>query len=448
MTENRVFLFLQGPPGPLFRLLGQAMAKRGVTVHRINICGGDVRDWPDGAVNFRGRFSDWPAFFDRYLRENAITDLMLFGDCRPYHISAHGIAQLRQVRTHVLEEGYVRPDWMTLEPEGVNARSTLSRDKNWFLHQAKRLPSQPELPRITASFRRRARDSYWHYHSVVTGRLQFPHYRSHRRNSLVVEGVGWLWKLARQRQRERRTQTVVQELKRKRFFVLPLQLSTDSQIRVHSLFPDMQSAVSYAMESFASNAPGDAHLLLKSHPLDPGFFSWARFIRRAARRLGVEDRVRFVNGGNLETILDSSRGLVCVNSTSATLALARGIPVCTIGEAIYDFEGLTHQGHLDTFWTDPTPPQPGVYPAFRRVLVERCLIRGGLASESAVETLIQSTLDRLGIGRGQAYRWLKPIERDIEKIFSGSAGPRIGAAPPSDNFALHERRGQRGAGCA
>jgi capsular polysaccharide export protein len=90
-----------------------------------------------------------------------------------------------------------------------------------------------------------------------------------------------------------------------------------------------------------------------------------------------------------------ARGLVCVNSTSATLALAKGTPVCTIGEAIYDMPGLTHQGHLDTFWTKPTPPEPGLYRDFRRVLVDRCLVRGGLASESAVATLVEGLAQRL-----------------------------------------------------
>jgi capsular polysaccharide export protein len=407
------------------------MAARGVTVHRINISGGDLRDWREGAVNFRGRFSEWPAFVDRYIREHGVTDLMLFGDCRPYHVSAHGIAQLRKVRTHVLEEGYLRPDWMTLEPEGVNARSSLSRNKGWFLKEAKRLPPQPELPPITASFRRRARDSYWHYHSVVTGILEFPHYRSHR-SSLVVEGLGWLWKLARQTRRELQTADLLSRLESKNFFVFPLQLSTDSQIRVHSLFPDMQSAVSYTMESFAAHAPADIHLLLKSHPLDPGFFSWPRFIGRTARRLGIHGRIHFVSGGHLETMLESARGLVCVNSTSATLALARDIPVCTLGEAIYDIEGLTHQDHLDSFWSEPTPPEPGVYEAFRRVLVDRCLIRGGLASESAVEILVQSTLERLGIGGRQAYRWLDPVEQDVQRIFTSPAVPRTAVAARSE----------------
>jgi capsular polysaccharide export protein len=396
MSGKRTFLFLQGPPGPLFRRLGQAMAERKVAVHRINISGGDRRDWPDAPVEFRGRFSEWPAFIDRYLREHEVTDILLYGDCRPYHVSAHGIAQLRNVRTHVLEEGYLRPDWMTLEREGVNARSTLGRDKRRFLREAKLLPPEPRLPAITASFRRRARDSYWYYHRVVVGRFRYPYYRSHRVTPIILEGLGWLWKFANEKRRSRYAAGVLHSLAATPKFVLPLQLSTDYQIRTHSLFPDMQSAATYAIESFAANAPGNVHLLLKSHPLDPSFFNWSKFVRRIARRLHVEDRIHFVDGGDLDEILEGASGLVCVNSTSATLALARGVPVCTIGEALYDMPGLTHQEHLDTFWANPTPPEPGVYQAFRRVLVERSLVRGGLSSESAVEILIGSMLERLG----------------------------------------------------
>jgi capsular polysaccharide export protein len=84
-----------------------------------------------------------------------------------------------------------------------------------------------------------------------------------------------------------------------------------------------------------------------------------------------------------------------VNSTSATLALVKDTPVCTIGEAIYDMPGLTHQGHLDGFWTRPTPPEPGFYRDFRRVLIDRCLVRGGLASESAVSTLVEGMVEKL-----------------------------------------------------
>lgn len=392
---QRTFLFLQGPPGPLFRELGAAIAERGFSVHRINLSGGDLRDWADATGNFRGRFSEWPVFFDKFLREHRITDLVLFGDCRPYHICAHGVAGMRGVRTHVLEEGYLRPHWMTLEPEGVNARSSLSRDKSWFREEARRLGPEPKLPPVTASFRRRARDSYWHYHSVCTGRLGFPHYRSHRSAWIVLEGFGWCWKFVREKGERRRAADVLRRLRNRALFVLPLQLSGDYQIRAHSPFPDMQSAASYVIESFALHAPDDVHLLLKAHPLDCSFFSWARFVQAHAARLRLEGRIHYVDGGDLDKMLVGARGLVCVNSTSATLALAKDTPVCTIGEAIYDMPGLTHQGHVDGFWTNPTRPEPGLYRDFRRVLVDRCLVRGGLASESAVATLVEGLANRL-----------------------------------------------------
>lgn len=392
---QRAFLFLQGPPGPLFLRLGDKLQTEGCEVYRINLSGGDVRDWPKATENFRGRFAEWPVFFDKFLRERRITDLVLFGDCRPYHVSAHGVARLRGVRTHVLEEGYLRPHWMTLELEGVNARSTLSRDKGWFRMEARLLPPEPKLPPVTSSFRRRARDSYWYYHSVCTGRLRFRHYRSHRSAPIIIEGLGWLWKFAFVKRERWKAQAVLDQLQGEPLFVMPLQLSGDYQIRAHSPFADMQSAASYAIESFAAYAPGDVHLLLKRHPLDCSFFSWSRFVEDHAGRLGLQGRLHFVDGGDLDDIVRHARGLVCVNSTSATLALAKGTPVCTIGKAIYDMPGLTHQGHLDSFWTRPRPPEEGLYQDFRRVLVDRCLVRGGLASESAVSTLVDGLAKRL-----------------------------------------------------
>lgn len=394
--EQRAFAFLQGPPGPLFRRLGAALRACGVPVHRINLSGGDLRDWPEKAIDYRGSFSDWPEFFDDFVRREGITDLLLFGDCRPYHMSAHGVATLRGVRTHVLEEGYIRPHWMTLERDGVNARSSLRRDAQWLLAEAALLPPEPALPSVTASFRRRAHDGYWHYHRVVTDRWRYPHYRSHRSGSIIGEGLGWLWKFSRQRLRPRPLAAVLRKLAGRPVFVLPLQLSGDYQIRAHSPFPDMQSAATYVLNSFAANAPADVHLLVKAHPLDCSFFDWPRFLAKLARRLGVGERVHFVEGGDLDAIARTARGMVCINSTSATLALAHDRPVCTLGEAIYDFPDLTHQGHVDSFWTQPTVPQADVYAAFRRVLIERCLVRGGLASESAVTILVDSMLERLG----------------------------------------------------
>ena len=394
--ERRAFVFLQGPPGPMMHQLATAMRAKGVKVERINVCAGDAVDWKEPATNFRGRFGDWPVFFDNFLREHQVTDILLFGDCRPYHASARRIAALRGVRTYVLEEGYLRPHWMTLELDGVNGYSRLVRNKEWILEQARGLPPESFQSPITASFRRRVRDTARHYIAVhLTGRLTYPYYRTHRAGSAVMETLGWAWKYLLRGRKAREAARVLDELEGKQYFLFALQLSGDYQIRNHSPFPDMRSAALYVMESFARHAPEDAHLLIKAHPFDTSLLKWPRFIRRHAHRLGISERVRFVDGGYLDKLAADTAGMVCVNSTSATLALAAGSPVCALGEAIYNIPGLTFRGHLDEFWSNPERPEEGLYDAFRRILVDRCLVRGGLASESAVQTLIESIVQRL-----------------------------------------------------
>jgi capsular polysaccharide export protein len=87
--------------------------------------------------------------------------------------------------------------------------------------------------------------------------------------------------------------------------------------------------------------------------------------------------------------------MVTINSTSGTLALAAGVPVITLGQAIYDIPGLTFQGNLDAFWHDGNAPDLALFAAFRRVLAHRCLIRGGFFSTEAVRLLTEGAVARL-----------------------------------------------------
>lgn len=396
--DMRRFLFLQGPPGPFFRLLGEALHARGVQVLRINLSGGDKRDWPEASHDYRGRMARWPLFFDRFVATRGVTDLVLFGDCRPVHMRALRLARLRGVRVHVFEEGYVRPGWMTLERDGVNGFSRFERDGETLLEQARALPPLPELAPITASFARRAHDSYWHYHAVVTGRLtlRFPFYTSHRRNAILLEGLGWAWRLGRERLWPRRSDADLAPLIRGRpYFVFPLQLSGDYQIRAHSPFATMVMALDYVLASFARHAPHDAVLVVKEHPLDAGIRDWRCTLARRARRLRLSGRVLHVARAELDDLFRAARGVVCVNSTSGTLALAAGIPVIVLGDAVYDVPGITHRGPLDGFWREPAAPDMALWHAFHRVLVDRCLVRGGIGSQSATRTLVASALARL-----------------------------------------------------
>lgn len=394
-ASQQRFLFLQGPPGPFFHLLSEALEANGAQVHRINFSGGDKHDWPKGGVNYRGLMRHWPMFFDRFVREHDITDLVLFGDCRPVHRAALRMAQLRGIHIHVFEEGYIRPDWMTLERDGVNGHSPIIRDAEIILKTAETLPPVPKLPGITADFKRRARDSYWHYHHVFFGKIFFPFYRTHRQGSLFMDAIGWLLKFSRKRRRAAQAEKTLAMLAGTDFFLFPLQLTGDYQIRVHSPFQSMVVAVEYVLESFAHHAPQNATLLIKEHPLDSGYRNWRATIMRLADELGIGARVLHIDGGDLDALAQASLGMVCVNSTSGTLALEAGKPVVVLGEAVYDVPGVTHQAGLDTFWTKAEVPDKKLYEAFKRMLHAQCLVRGGLASKSGVEILVANSVERL-----------------------------------------------------
>ncbi len=81
---RRGFLFLQGLATRFFERLGRELLARGHAVHRVNFNGGDRAFWrlPD-AVDFCGREHEWPEFLDRLVAEKGVSDIILFGACRP-----------------------------------------------------------------------------------------------------------------------------------------------------------------------------------------------------------------------------------------------------------------------------------------------------------------------------------------------------------------------------
>ena len=56
---------------------------------------------------------------------------------------AIAVARRLRVAVYVFEEGYLRPDYVTLEPGGVNAASALPREPGFYLAQAASQPARP-----------------------------------------------------------------------------------------------------------------------------------------------------------------------------------------------------------------------------------------------------------------------------------------------------------------
>jgi capsular polysaccharide export protein len=395
---RRSFLFLQGPSTPFFARLADRVAAAGHAVQRIGFCGGDMLYWGRRqALRYGGPVAGLAGFLDGVYRRCAITDQVLFGDCRPVHRPALERGRVAGVRTHVFEGGYFRPWWVTLERDGVNGMSRLPRDAGWYRATAARLGEPAEPVRFTPAFREHA-FHYVAYHLATPANwLWFRGYRRHLPFSVVSEHLGFMRRFARLRligERERARARAIAAAARP-YFVLPLQTNADAQIVHHSGFAHMGEVIEQVLESFARHAPQGSVLVVKNHPLDEGLMDYPQIIGRCQARLGLAGRVEYLEDGDFGLLAQHARGVVTVNSTAGLAALELGTPVLSLSEPVYDLPGLTSGGPLDDFWRTPAPPDATLYASFRRVVMHATQVNGGfycrqgiaLAAENAAGVL-------------------------------------------------------------
>lgn len=431
-STPRRFLLLQGLMGPLFRRIGIALRAAGHEVHKINFNGGDKLFWRlGGDIDYRGDLGRWPDFVAQVIHRHNITDVLLFGDCRPLHRAAIAVCGRLHIPVHVFEEGYIRPDWVTLELGGVNGHSTLPRDPDWYRTQAAFLPSAPVNNPVPSSFRRRASEAIAYNAADILSRWYFRHWNDYRPWHPWREGISWLRRLRQRDAAQARTAETIAEIDRsgRPHMLFPLQLDADAQVRLHSPFRNMEEAIREVIGSFAAHAPADLWLLVKEHPLDNGMRDWRALVTDLAARAGVGDRVRYLETGDIALLVRPAKGVVTINSTTGTLALASNVPVITLGEAVYDIRGVTHQGSLAEFWNNPEQPDAATFAAFCRVLIDRCLIAGGFFSEKALSTVVAGAVERIERAtyrtRTEGLSSAVPLESEtarIERVVIRGAG--------------------------
>ncbi len=428
---SRSFLFLQGPISPFFRELGAELARRGHAVRRINLCLGDRLLWNDArSEDFRGHPEEWPAFLAGRLQ--GVTDLVLLGEQRPLHRAAIALAQAHGIRVTATDYGYLRPDWIVLEQDGMNALSRYPRARAGILALAQGAPPLDMAPRFRGDFRRQAA---WDIAFHLLNELPWPfgHWRRYQLHHPIPGFLGTGWRLWRAAARTRRAEALMAALPAEApLFLFAMQMETDYSIRAYSPYPDMDTPLGEAIRSFAAHAAPAAHLIVKVHPLDPGLKRWGRRIAAMAASAGVAGRVHLVDGLPLGPALARARGLVTVNSTTGLDALRQGCPAIAMGAALWDVPGLTHQGGLDAFWTAPEPADPLLLDAFLRGLAHHLHIRGDFYAPAGRAAAVRAAADRLEEGAGPPA--ILPAPR-----------PRLVAATPAASGA-DQARAARGPG--
>jgi capsular polysaccharide export protein len=418
----RHFLLLQGPRSPFFARLGAALLGAGQSVTKVHFNGGDHLYWQGllgehrkiPTQSCKASAQGLPTFYADLLQRTGATDIVLFGDCRPVHRPAIDLAKNRSIRVHVFEEGYFRPDWVTLEQDGVNGNTSLPQDTEWYLIAAKGLkkhkeradsglglPPQSVGPSIVP---RVCHDVLYNVGNLVNP-LVYPSYPSHVPHAMASEYAAYIARYVRVHlpghQNKRKNQHTVtglvdgSETGQTSYFLVPLQIPGDSQLTFHSDFADTNQFIDTVMRSFVTYAPENCLLVFKNHPLDPGLKRHDRFVASLARELGCESRVRYLETGHLPTLLNHAAGVVAVNSSTIGQSLFHRCPTIALGKSLFALPGLTFEGGLDDFWGGCQEPDLVLFSAFHRVVIHATQVNGGLYSQFGIDLCVTNSLPRL-----------------------------------------------------
>ncbi|MEI6099307.1 MAG: capsular biosynthesis protein [Alphaproteobacteria bacterium] len=418
-AQGRRFLFLQGPHGPFFRRLGQMLTQAGAQVWRVGFNKGDRAFWPDTAsfIPYRGTPEAWSQTLRVIIAEKAITDIVLYGDTRPIHADAVGLATTLGLTLHVFEEGYLRPHWVTYERGGSNGNSRLM-DLSIARMQQALAQSDMELPDAPAHWGNMRQHMFWGalYHwFVLTGFWQYRNFRPHRSLTARQEFLLYCKRLVLLPYHHLGRLAATWRLQNDSapYHLVLLQLEHDASFQMHSPFATMTEFLSLVVEGFAKGAAPHHQLVFKAHPLEDGRVPVAREIRRLATLHGLQDRVHFIQGGKLARLLNHARSAVTVNSTAAQQVLWRGLPLKVFGAAVYAKPEFVSARPLPDFFAHPTRPDSRAYRDYRHYLLETSQVPGSFYSTLGRRALLRQVVDIM----------LQP-EDPYDALTSGNATPR------------------------
>ncbi len=410
MTERK-FLFLQGPHGPFQHFFAKRLMARGVGVHKICFNAGDSFFWRDAATrtDFTGTSDDWPEFIEQTLAEG-YTDLVVYGDNRPVHVTAVKYAKSLGITVHYLEEGYLRPYWATYERGGVNGASCLTHASIKEMRRALKGVDlqQPSGPVHWGDMRQHILLGAIYHWFILYRNGGFPNYRSHRENSVRSE-----FRLHFRKLLNRIPHAIQRNISTRRliasgvtYHLGVLQLSHDASIRRYSHYTGMDAFMRECVENFAKHAPKHHHLVFKAHPLEDERKPLARVAADLAREFNAEGRIHYIRGGKLAMILDAAYSVVTINSTAAQQALWRGLPLKALGQSVYDKPEFTSNQALGGFFRTPKKPDLAAYRDYRQYLLATSQIPGGYYSRRSRRRLLLQLVD-LVLNSEDTYQILK-----------------------------------------
>ncbi|EAH6517593.1 capsule biosynthesis protein [Campylobacter coli] len=379
--SGKTVLLLQGPVGTFFHRLAIKMKKNKTKVFKLNFNGGDFLFYPSGK-RCKCDEKDLENFYESFFKEKKIDAIVMYNDCRLIHAKAIKVAKELGIGIWIFEEGYLRPYCITFEKDGVNANSSLPRDKNFYL--SCNILTKESIKEIPGGFKFMAFSTflYWLFSFLLA---PFFNNKLHHRTLYPFEFLFWFRSLYRKylyKFTEKKLNQKIYSLEKK-YFLAILQVYNDTQIK-HHYKKSIEEFIEELILSFANHARAKSYLIFKHHPMDRGYRNYSKLINGLSQKYHVEGRIFYVHDTYLPTLLKNALGCITINSTVGLSAILEGCPTKVCGNAFYNFEGLAYPKKLQFFWREAHAykPNPSLVLNFKNYLLNTNQFNGNFYKNS------------------------------------------------------------------
>ncbi len=379
--SGKTVLLLQGPVGTFFHRLAIKMKKNKTKVFKLNFNGGDFLFYPSGK-RCKCDEKDLENFYENFFKEKKIDAIVMYNDCRLIHAKAIKVAKGLGIGIWIFEEGYLRPYCITFEKDGVNANSSLPRDKNFYL--SCNILTKESIKEIPGGFKFMAFSAflYWLFSFLLA---PFFNNKLHHRTLYPFEFLFWFRSLYRKylyKFTEKKLNQKIYSLEKK-YFLAILQVYNDTQIK-HHYKKSIEEFIEELILSFANHARAKSYLVFKHHPMDRGYRNYSKLIDELCQKYHVEGRIFYVHDTYLPTLLKNALGCITINSTVGLSAILEGCPTKVCGNAFYNFEGLAYPKKLQFFWREAHAykPNPSLVINFKNYLLNTNQFNGNFYKNS------------------------------------------------------------------
>ena len=374
-------LFLMGPIGSFFSRLSNYLEENNVRTYKISFPLYEYGFPKSRLIKYSKDIRYFKEFLKETIVEKDIKHIFMYGNVLIPHREALALSEeLKEeninIYTHIFELGYLRPNFVTLENQGINYNSAFIKSREFYLKQDS-YEFFP-IPKKHARFRIR---KIWKTISFINH--SFKNYKIVNKEHKLQPKPIYIWFQIKGFFLKFYFELSEHKLKKKcfvenRFFIVILQVSTDSQLTEGSDIKDNKKFIYEVIKDFAKANLNNINLVFKHHPRDRGYTNYLNLIEKFSTEFGVYKKVFYIHDYFLSKLFQNPncKGTVLINSTVGYQSLFHSVPVKSLGITPYNIEGLSPQINLVSFFKNPLPVDRLLFNKFYKYILENSQING------------------------------------------------------------------------